>query len=272
MRTALLAALCFMAVTAEAQSGRSVTVRVTTTGGQPVPYAVVSVDGSTDRIADSNGALAVVLSARDSVRVSARRIGFRPFDGWARRAASDDAFEAAMTPLAAVIDTVRVTVRQSTPLSRTGFYDRAERAQKGATLGEFITPEELDARNPSRLSNILQGRQYSRIAMTNAGGGRQQAVVLGRARCAMNIVLDGHPVTNTLQEVVTSDVPQSLFGRGSQQVATAGTRIGLDDIVDARSVMAIEIYPSVANAPGELIPTASRGSCGVIVIWTGARR
>ncbi|MHB1096870.1 MAG: hypothetical protein ACYC3F_11930 [Gemmatimonadaceae bacterium] len=273
MRTALLAALSILAVTAEGQSGRSVTVRVRTPGGQPVPYAVVSVDGSIDRIADSNGALAVVLGARDSVRVSARRIGFRPFDGWARRAAGDDAFEAAMTPLAAVIDTVRVTVRQSTPLSRTGFYDRAERAQKGATLGEFITPEELDARNPSRLSNILQGRQYSRIAMTNAGGQRQQAVVLGRARCAMNIVLDGQAVTNTLQEIITTDIPTSINPRGSRPTdEKAGLRIGLDDIVDARSVMAIEIYPSVANAPADVIPTASRGACGVVVIWTGARR
>jgi len=265
------AALLLAAPAVCGAQARPVTVRITTAGGQPVPYALVSAEGTPDRIADANGAIVLALPARDSVRVSARRIGFRPLDGWARRAGSEDVFEAAMTPLAAFIDTVRVMARQVTPLSRTGFYDRAERVQRGATLGEFITPEELDRRNLTQLSQILQGRQYSRILTTGVRG-RQEAVVLGRARCAMNIVVDGFAVTNTLQETVPTGVPQSIRGGVSQTTGSEGTRIGLDDIVDGRAVMGIEIYPSTVNAPAELIPTASRGSCGLVVIWTGSRR
>lgn len=266
-------------VVVPAQTSRSVTVRITTAGGAPVPYAVVSVDGALDRIADDSGRVWVTLKSRDSVQVSVRRIGFRPFDGWAHRNASGDAFVASITPLAAIIDTVRVTARQSTPLSRTGFYDRVERVRKGAQLGEFITPEELDRRNPTLLSHIFQGRQYSRISNTNFGG-RQQAVLLGRARCAMNIVVDGIAVTNTIQEIVKTDIPQSIRPEMSARTNEVdagrggglGTRIGLDDIVDGRAVMGIEIYPSTANAPVELIPTASRGSCGLVAIWTGPRK
>ena len=270
MRTTLVLALSLLAVAAEAQAGRSVTVRVKTPGGVPVPYAVVSVDGAPYRIADENGAMTLVMATRDSLPVLVKRIGYRPFDGWARRGASDDAFEAVMQPLAAVIDTVRVVARQVTPLSRTGFYDRVDRVKKSAMLGEFISPEELDARNLSRLSDMLQGRQYSRIATFNVKG-RQQPVVQGRARCPMNIVVDGQYVGGTMQDAPVSEVPLSIRS-GTSSPAGGGAWLGLDEIVDGRSIMGIEIYPSIANAPAELIPTASHGGCGLVAIWTGPRR
>ena len=269
MRTTLVLALSLLAVAAEAQSGRTVTVRVQTPGGQPVPYAVVSVDGAPYRIADESGALTLVMASRDSLPVLVKRIGFKPFDGWAKRGAGGDFYEAVMQPLAAVIDTVRVVARQVTPLSRTGFYDRVDRVKKSAMLGEFISPEELEVRNLSLLSEILQGRQYSRIGVANVNG-RRQLIVQGRARCPMNIVVDGQYVKNTMQEAKVSEVPLSVFG--SMRSSDSAPLIPLDEIVDGRSIMGIEIYPSIANAPAELIPTASHGGCGLVAIWTGPRR
>lgn len=269
MRATFLVVSSLLAVTAEAQSGRSVTVRVRTPGGQPVPYAVVSVDGAPYRIADDSGALTLVMASRDSLPVLVKRIGFRPFDGWARRGAGGGTYEAVMQPLAAVMDTVRVFARQVTPLSRTGFYDRVDRVKKSAMLGEFISPEELESRNLSKLSDILQGRQYSRIGAFNVNG-RRQLIVQGRARCPMNIIVDGQYVKNTMQEANVSEIPLSIrAGRSSSEGAPL---ITLDEIVDGRSIMGIEIYPSIANAPAELIPTASHGGCGLVAIWTGPRR
>ena len=240
-----------------------------------MPYALISVEGTPDRIADANGIVTVVMSARDSLRISVRRIGFNPLDGWARRAAIGDAYEAAMTPLAAIMDTVRVVERKDTPLARKGFYDRVERVKKSAMLGEFITPEELEARHPVQLSDILQGRQYARIATMRLGGlhgeiGRPATVVQGRGRCAMNVVVDGQFVSGTTQDLGVSGVPTSI--RMASAPLLGSPIISLDDIVNASSVMAIEIYPSIANAPAELIPTASHGACGLVVIWTGPRR
>jgi hypothetical protein len=271
MRMGWVAVMAMGAVTLGAQSPRAVTVRVTTSGGQPVPYALLSVDGTPDRIADARGGVTLVLPARDSVRVSARRIGFRPLDGWARRAASDDLFEATMTPIAATMDTIRVIAAMVTPLSKTGFYDRVERVQKSAMLGEFITPEELDRRNLSRLSDMLQGRKYSRIATVNLKG-RSQPIAQGRGRCPMNIVVDGQYVTNTTQELGLSEVPLSIRSGGSSASGNAQLMIGLDEIVEGRSIMGVEIYPSIAGAPAELIPTASHGGCGLVAIWTGPRK
>lgn len=267
-RVWLLLAIC--ASSAQGQGARAVTVRITTVGGQAVPYALVAVNGTPDRIANATGSVTMPLAVRDSVRVSARRIGFRPFDGWAMSGANADLFEARMTPVAAFIDTVRIVAQQVTPLSRTGFYERVERVRKSAMLGEFISPEELEARNVSRLSDILQGRQYSRIATVNIKG-RSQPIAQGRGRCAMNIVVDGQYVKNTTQELNVSEVPTSIRGGRSADTNSA-LMMGLDEIVDGRSIMGIEIYPSIAGAPVELIPTASRGACGLIAIWTGARK
>jgi hypothetical protein len=45
-----------------------------------------------------------------------------------------------------------------------------------------------------------------------------------------------------------------------------------DDYLGSHEVMAIEIYPSTANAPFELIPVTAQGSCGIVAFWTGPRR
>jgi hypothetical protein len=67
-----------------------------------------------------------------------------------------------------------------------------------------------------------------------------------------------------------SEVPLSIRHAGSKP--PGGAQLGLDEIVDGRAIMGIEIYPSIANAPVELIPTASHGGCGLVAIWTGPRR
>jgi hypothetical protein len=265
--------LPLIAGTLAAQAAPRSIIRVVDGDGRPVPYAAVNVANGATAIADDAGRVTLNMPPRDSLNVTVRRIGYKPLDARVTRAASDGAYVVAMTRLPSPLDTVRVVAQQSTPLARTGFYDRVERVRKGAYTAEFITPEELDARNPSQVSSIFQGRRTTSIIMFGGGGTRQQAVLLGRGRCAMTIVVDGQQVTNTLQEaVVSAGAPQSMYTRGSSQVSPGKTTIGLDDIVDGRSVMGIEIYPSTANAPAELIPIGGRGSCGFVAIWTGPRR
>jgi hypothetical protein len=59
---------------------------------------------------------------------------------------------------------------------------------------------------------------------------------------------------------------------GSGAGVSSGTGIGFDEITSVGAVMAIEIYPSMANAPAELVPLTGGGSCGIIALWTGQRR
>ena len=46
--------------------------------------------------------------------------------------------------------------------------------------------------------------------------------------------------------------------------------VSLDELVDANSVAAIEVYAHGGNIPQEM--QQSDWQCGVIAIWTGARR
>lgn len=282
MRSSLIPALVgVVAQSLLGQTASRTTLEVRDALGVPVSWAMVRFAGGAPQIADDSGRMRVAGVDGDSIQVSVRRIGYRPFDGWVRRATHDGAFTAVLPRLALALDTVRVTATAlSTPLARTGFYDRVERVRRGAFNAEFITPEELEERNRSQLSQIFTGRRYTTLTMVSVAG-RQVPALLGRGKCAMTILVDGMRVTKTSQDLVLeAGAPQSIRPDASRP-STLGTRnrdgqvtnvLGLDDIVDGRSVMAIEIYPSTANAPAELIPIGGRGSCGFVAIWTGGRR
>jgi hypothetical protein len=162
-----------------------------------------------------------------------------------------------------VLEAVPTVALRSTPLSRTGFYDRMQRVHDGAIVGRFITPEELEQRRPTLVSQVLQGLPSVRVQRAPDG----RAVVLGRGGCPMTVLLDGQRRNGLLQDNsrfrTTSINPQGQYGNGD---------LSLDEATNATEVMAIEVYNSTANAPSELIPTTGGGSCRLIAIWTGARR
>lgn len=243
------------------------TVAVVDDAGVRVAHAVLNVGSSRALIADEQGRLILRGEARDSLRVRARRIGYREYDGWVRRV--DSTFVIALARIPQVIGQVVVTARFETPLARSGFYDRAERVRRGAILGEFIPPEEVESRNQALVSNLLQGHRYVRVSSTNRHG-RRKPVLLGRGGCPMTIMIDRQVVTDTEQDNVAEDVPTSIM----QGTRTPGgpTKLDIDELVDGRAVVAVEIYPSMANAPAELVSVSGRGSCGIVAIWTGSRQ
>lgn len=280
-RLLIPALMCVAAQTLLGQTAERTTLVVRDALGLPVGWAMIQIAGGAPQIADDSGRVPLNGIRDDSLQVSVRRIGYRPFDGWVVRSVPNGTFTAILPRLALALDTVRVTAAAvSTPLARTGFYDRVARVRRGAFTAEFITPEELDERNRSQLSQIFSGRRYTTLTMVRVAG-RQVPALLGRGKCAMTILVDGVRVTKTTQDLVLeAGAPQSIRSAGSRpsSIHTANQQgevtgfLGLDDIVDGRSVMAIEIYPSTANAPAELIPMGGRGSCGFVAIWTGGRR
>jgi len=224
-------------------------------------HALVEVEGGRGRVTDDSGRV-VLDAAPDSLRLSARRIGFTPFVGRLGRAASGE-FEVTLRSLAQTLATVRVTERGApTPLEKSGFYDRMQRAQRGAFNADFITPEEIDARPGVRTTDLFQGRRFAFLQRTK--GVSPQTYLMGRGGCKMTVFLDGRLLT-----------PEAERGRASSSFTDPNAIVPLDDVVDAGSISAIEVYASAANAPAELIPlvgAAQQGSCGIVAIWTGGRR
>lgn len=223
-------------------------LRVTTETGVPVPFATVSIDGGTPLPANAEGVIAMRARSRSAVRVAARRVGFVPVDTTVAVESGEDVV-VVLRPVAQRLDAIVVRA-DPTPLERTGFYDRVDRVRRGALTADFLTPELLDLRNSAQTSQHLQLSRFISLEWSRESPPRR--VVRGRAGCKMEVLLDGQRV-NIERTTDRDEVP-------------------IDELVAGTQVSAIEVYPSLANAPAELIPLTGRGECGLIAIWTGARR
>lgn len=254
-----------------AQSAGPRTIAVVDAGGISIPHAVVQIGGATPLVANAEGRvpLAAQVKLGAALDLWVRRVGYRAFRESVRLGADDSVLVVVLTPLAASLAAVNVTADRSTPLTRTGFYGRIERVRRGAFTAEFVTPEELESRHPSRTTDMLRGRRSIRVVQ--AGGGAN--AVLGRSDCAMTILVDGQRLRGTVQDQVGYRSATAIPGtpRASPPAPNAGRATSIDDLVGANEIMAIEIYPSLANAPDELIPLTGGGDCGLIAIWTGGR-
>lgn len=242
-----------------------VVVRDTT--GFAVPYAVVDASPGGRRVADAEGVVTFPRVSADSVQVIVRRIGFAVASGWLR---SDREGLVQLAPLPRTLPTMNITERQNTQLAQRGFYDRMERVQNGAIVGEFITPEDLDRISPMTLSRSLVESRYARIA--RGGSGPQSVVLLGRADCPYNVLVDGVRI-ESLQD--DASALSSINSAGTSRSRAGRPRPpSIEELVMGNAIAAIEVYPSAANAPSEIQARAmgGRGSCGIIVIWTGGRR
>jgi hypothetical protein len=256
------------------QLGAQTTIRVVDRDSVPIPYALVLVGSTPGRATGLSGEVRLPEALRGQVDLRVQRIGYQPFQRKVAAPTQGGEILVQLSPLAMGIDTVRAVASRETPTSRTGFYDRMERVRNGAITGEFITPEELQQRNPQKISDILRGRRSVTVArLSGDASGRMTA--LGRGgNCNMTVLLDGTRV-NGLFEKEQFDAPTSMVrqgSRGSGAGVSSGTGIGFDEITAVGAVMAIEIYPSMANAPAELVPLTGGGSCGIIALWTGQRR
>lgn len=232
-------------------------IRAVTADGTPVPFTNVAAQGRAVRVANAEGVVEYDLAPSDSIRVTARRIGYKPIAAWVSR--DSLGFRVVMEPLPTQLAAVTITDRLDTPLARRGFYDRMERVRRGAFAARFFTPEELDQRNPSRLSQLLQGESMVRFSRDQRG----RMILLGRGvDCAMTILLDGQRMSGTLEDAINN--PHMYRDRS---ILTA-----VDDLAPGASIAAVEIYGSAAAAPVELQQVAGAAGCGIVAIWTGSRR
>lgn len=173
-----------------------------------------------------------------------------------------------LASLARQLAVVRVEDRANTPLARRGFYDRMERAQRGSFQARFITPEELDVRNPAQISQVLGGESMVRV-VRQAG----KVVLSGRGTgCAMAVLVDGLLLRGMVEEVYTSDGIREHGNNAVRIEQFLRARQSVDEAVTAMSIAAIEIYPRAQTAPVELQRAAGAEACGIVALWTGKRR
>ncbi len=145
-----------------------------------------------------------------------------------------------LDPEAIALEPISVDVRlRPTWLENTGFYGRAERQ-----LGQFVTPEEVDARPGRRLAEVL--REVPGVNI------RQVCV----PHCSVVIAMAGSTMPGCIPAFY-------IDGRRVNQLTDTRGAIDLDTLVFGDDLAAVEVYRGISETPPEFY-----GRCGSVVLWT----
>ena len=216
------------------------TGRVLDPNGAPLANARVAVESDeASAITDNSGAFRLTGLRPGTRLVSVRRIGFSskdvPVDV---SAAAERSVTVTLERYVAILDAVRVNAIRDIGLQRVGFSDRQRSA-----FGKFFGPEEIEKRNPQRLSTLLETSASLRTG-TNAVGKRY---ISGRQGGCVAYFVDGMRWSST----DPTDIEMSP-----------------DSFLSGAELGAVEIYDAL-SAPAEYTRFSNRGEpCAVVVVWT----
>ena len=235
-------------------------VEVMDFSGFPVPYATVTVNGVA-RVTDTHGVVFLNNVRGDSLDVSVRRVSYAPFQGKIARTSSAEPFRISLLPSAQRLGKVNIMDRATVnPLASVGFYERMQEVQKGASRGEFFTPEDMEARPVPNISSFLFASKYVKVTRwvpPNGGSKveRPKMLLRGPLNCYMSVLIDG-----------------VLIHQVGERGGIVSDSTFIDDVVNIASIAAIEVYPSLANAPMSIQSKILGSTCGIAAIWTGGRQ
>ena len=246
---------------------------------EPIPDGIVSlVACGGERVASAltgpEGAYRLAAPAAGCFLVEARRIGYQTWvDGPVELQSGDDwETECHLRPVAVPLAPLEVAGAPPLPdafLARVGFYERQR-----SDFGHFISREQIEARAPKRITDLLAGLPGVRLVPGASGLGRTGIALRGSllshgGSCHPRVFVDGIMVIRGDARRRGLDV----FGLPEQatEAALPGVErpeIALDDVVQPEDVQAVEVYRSAAQVPVRFGGTSTSTQCGVIVIWT----
>lgn len=248
----VVTAAAFFSIPAGAQEHRTVSGTVSDSGGRPIPY--VSIDGGPRyrALTNATGEFSFLLPPSETIEVAVRRIGFLPTKFRVEKGA-DTTITVSMQQLAVLMNTQVIRAQQQVrTLETRGFYSRMLDQERGSLVGEFVTPEEIEMRNPQRVTQLLEQRRGIRVQRVD----RCQVIetcyrVQGQGGCAATIYLDG----------------QRLNKLGTASAARdEGAYPAVDELIPVTGVSAVEVYPRGSSAPAKYQSLA--GTCAIVLIWT----
>lgn len=216
-----------------------------------VNAAVVLQDGYGRRLArqitDETGRFSFAVRGSGPVRLRAERIGYQRtttpplhFDGYTMYRV-----EIRLDVDAVLLAPLEVVTRSRSGVSPTlaGFDLRRRNG-----LGWYITREEIERRNPNRVTDIL--------ATVPGVSLHRQVVYMSRGRhCPAQIFIDGFRINRSLP-------PMPVTG---ERFSTTEA-FPIDDMVRPSSVEGIEVYQGLSRVPAEFL--TAEAACGVVAIWT----
>ena len=264
--------------------GRALAGTIVDVAGAPVAYAYVQEEGGARYVVtDKDGRFRIARIEAGRHAFTARRLGYYPIRFDADLAGdSTVSVTVTMAPHAKVLQEVWVEAERpanySESLDRRGFYRRLHDRTLGAGTGHFIMPEELEQRNPTRLTQMLNALPGVSVQMIGGSQDRagQGGVPMGRgSNCTLGLVLDGQRVdyaggsSARTMRIVSMGTTRATSPTASMGGLTARTGQTFDQLINPADVKAMEVYPSAVGVPVEFAGL-TRG-CGLVVVWTKRR-
>lgn len=275
-RAVLATMLLPAGATAQEISGRLLDFRTE----RPIPGGVLqllSPDSAVlqTTVSDTDGFWRLTAPGPGTYRISAQGFGYAADLSEAIEVGAGAALEAVfhLAPVAILLDPIEVEIRRTREyLELTGFFER----QRG-NFGHFITPEAIDRREASRITDLLAAVPGVRVG-TMAGGsaGPSQVELRGSSitqggTCRPRIFVDGL-MYNRGDSRPISDFELTPTEERVEQMMREEQALSLDDIGHPSTIAGIEVYRSASQVPVQFGGTSVETLCGVIVVWTRTGR
>jgi len=208
--------------------------------GVPVPNVEVAISSiSRTTRTDSVGKYVLALLPAGSYDVAFRRVSYAPMV-FTLDISPGDTTDAEVKMNAVPQPMTRIVVEERSIDHRLDGFE----ARKKIGVGHYVTREQIEARNPLVLTDMV--RTIPGTNVKSAGGGRS---VLRFARAEGR----GRGM---------GDCPPTYFIDGMMAVG-----YNLDDM-PVSDVEAIELYSGLSGLPGEFAKARPNLVCGTVVIWT----
>lgn len=231
---------------------------------QPVPFAAITIGGvpTAATTADDSGRFRLVVPHRERVVFDAKRVGYMP-SRISLVAGGDTTVTVLLLPSATSLPTIEVKDVPLRPAGLAGFEQRMKERQRGAGAGWFITAKDIEAKQPLRATQVVEG--VPSIYVRRVAGDR--FAIYGHsgigAECPATVYLDG---------VVVGGISDMVLGRdrrGRAVVTKDGEGAPIDMIIEPSDIAGVEVYQRGIFAPTALQPNDPNAMrCAIIAYWT----
>jgi hypothetical protein len=249
--------------------------------GDPIPVGLLSLLSPdsvtiTKVVTDAAGNWRLDVPRAGMYRIGASRLGY---EAWISELVQIDAdaelnSEFRLRPLPVRLDPINVRARGLREyLDYSGFYER----QRG-NFGHFVTPEDVDRRQASRVTDLLVAIPgVQRVYVTGGSVGPSQIQLRGSSlsqggACRPRVFVDGLMYSRGDSRPLRRRDGQATEEEVDDLARRMDEALSLDDIGHPSTIAGIEVYRSASQVPVQFGGTSVETLCGVIVIWTRTGR
>jgi len=207
--------------------------------------------------------------------VAADRLGYQPWVSGPVEIGAEDELNSIfhLKPRPVMLEPINVQARAVRRyLEYSGFFERQR-----SNFGHFVTPEDIDRRQASRVTELLSTIPgVQRVAVTSGSVGPTQIQLRGSnlsqgGMCRPRVFVDGLMYSRGDSRPVRQNESDA-----TERVVDVDQRLdeglSLDDIGHPSTVAGIEVYRSASQVPVQFGGSSIETLCGVIVVWTRTGR